>query len=144
MDTMGLRPPRILVADDDDIVREVTKEMLRGLGMEVDAVRAQGEMVDRYRRSMLAGLRYDLVILGVYSPFELGGGAAATMLFELDPNARVIISAALPGDWPFLVRGERGIVGYLDRPFRMQDLVRAVHEGLGPFRDHAGVRDGAS
>jgi len=140
MDTMGLRSPRILVADDDDVVREVIKEMLKGFGLEVDAVTAREEMVDRCRRSMLAGLRYDLVILGVYSPFELEGGTAATMLLELDPDARVIISAALPGGWPYPARGEGGIVGSLDRPFRMQDLVRAVHEGLGPFRDHAGVR----
>lgn len=139
MDTMKLRPPRLLVADDDDIVREVTKEMLRGLGMEVDAVRARGEMVDRYRRSMLADRRYDLVILGVYGLFELEGGAAGTLLFELDPDVRVLISAALPEGCPCPAPGEGGIVGYLDRPFRMQDLVRAVHEALGPFCDPAGT-----
>jgi CheY-like chemotaxis protein len=136
MSDMEMRSPRILVADDDDTVREVTREMLRGLGMEVDSAEARGELVDRYRRSMLAGRRYDLVVLGVYRPMELGGGAAVTMLLELDPRARVLISTAMVGGSALPPRGSRGIVGYLDRPYRMQDLVKAVQEAL-----RAGGRD---
>jgi CheY-like chemotaxis protein len=130
MEDVEIRRPRILVADDDDTVREVTREMLRGLGMEVDSVRARGELVDRYRRTMLAGHSYDLVILGVYSPFEIDGGAAATMLFEVDPGAKIIISTAMLGGTTFPSAGSRGILGYLDRPYRMQDLARAVREAL--------------
>ncbi|MBI0582159.1 MAG: response regulator [Methanomassiliicoccales archaeon] len=136
MEDIEIRPPRILVADDDDTVRDVTREMLKGFGMEVEAVRVRGEMVDRYRRSMLAGRRFDLVIMGVYNPFELGGGAAATMLLEVDPDARVIISIAMAGGWPFPAKCEKGAIYYLDRPFRMQDLIKAVQEALHPFHDH--------
>lgn len=142
MEELEIRPPRILVADDDDTVREVTKEMLKGFGMEVHSVRVRGEMVDAYRRSMLAGHRYDLVIMGVYNPFELGGGAAAMMLFEVDPDARIIISTAMAGGWPFPAQGKKGIVHYLDRPFRMQDLMKAVQESLRPFRDYVGAVGG--
>lgn len=130
MDDMDMRPPRLLVADDDESVREVTREMLRALAMEVDSVRAGGELVDHYRRSMLAGRRYDLVILGIYQPLELGGGAVANMLLELDPEAKVLVSAAMVGGDEFPSRKLRGIVGYLDRPYRMQDLVRSVREAL--------------
>lgn len=125
-----IRPPRVLVADEDESVREVTREMLRGLGMIADSVRARGELVDRYRQAMLSSRRYDLVILGVYSPFELEGGAATTMLFELDPDVRVIISTAMMGGILFPSPGTKGIVRYLDRPYRMQDLVRAVRDSL--------------
>lgn len=128
-----IRPPRVLVADDDETVRDVTREMLRGMGLEADSVRVRGEMVDQYRRAMLAHRRYDLVILGVYNPFELDGGAAATMLLELDPDVRVIISTAMMGVVSFPAPGARGIVRYLDRPYRMQDLVRAVREALPVF-----------
>jgi CheY-like chemotaxis protein len=143
MEDMEVRPPRILVADDDDTVRDVTREMLKGFGMEVEAVRVRGEMVDRYRRSLLAGHRFDLVIMGIYHPFELGGGAAAKMLFEVDPDARVIISTAMAGGWPFPAKGEKGVIFYLDRPFRMQDLMRAVQEALRPFRDYVGAAGGS-
>lgn len=130
MEDVEIRPPRILVADDNETVREVTKEMLRGLGMVADSVRTRGEMVDRYRRAMLAGRRYDLVILGVYNPFELDGGAATTVLLELDPDARVIVSTAMMGAVFFPPPGSRGIVRYLDRPYRMQDLAKAVRDAL--------------
>jgi two-component system cell cycle sensor histidine kinase/response regulator CckA len=130
MEDLEIRPPRVLVADDDETVREVTREMLRGLGIAADSVRTRGEMVDRYRRAMLAGRRYDLVIIGVYSPFELDGGAATTMLLELDPDARVIISTAMMGGVLFPPPGTRGIVRYLDRPYRMQDLAKAVRDAL--------------
>ena len=130
MEDMEIRSPRVLVADEDENVREVTREMLRGLGMEADSVRARGELVDRYRRAMLAGHSYDLVILGVYRPFELGGGAAAIMLQEIDPQVKVLISTATLGGTTFPSRCHHGIVGYLDRPYRTQDLMRAVHEAL--------------
>ncbi|GEM_PF-3860325 len=133
MEDLEIRPPRVLVADDDETVREVTKEMLRGLGMVADSARTRGEMVDRYRRAMLAGRRYDLVILGVYRPFELDGGAATTMLLEIDPDARVIISTAMLWAAFFPPQVSRGIVRYLDRPYRMQDLAKAVRDALPPL-----------
>ncbi|MDW5564069.1 MAG: hypothetical protein SA339_12685 [Methanomassiliicoccus sp.] len=130
MDGSEIRHPRILVADEDDTVREVTREMLRGFGMEADSVRTSGELMDRYRRSLIRSRRYDLVILGVYRPFELGGEAEATRLLELDPDARVIISTALVGGASFPVRGPLESVHFLARPYRMQDLLRAVQDAL--------------
>ncbi len=130
MEGMEIRSPRVLVADDDENVREVTREMLRGLGMEADSVRARGELVDRYKRALLAGRRYDLVILGVYHPLELGGGTLIVMLQEIDPQVKVLISTATLGGTTFPSQCCHGIVGYLDRPYRTQDLMRAVNEAL--------------
>jgi two-component system cell cycle sensor histidine kinase/response regulator CckA len=131
MERMTTRPARILVADDEESVLDVTCEMLKAFGQEADGTATWTRAIELYRRSMMDDSPYDLVILGLSRPMELGADATVRELRALDPEARVVISTAL-GDDDLSPCQRNGIHAVLRKPYRMQDLIMTVREAIQP------------
>ncbi|NPU84705.1 MAG: PAS domain S-box protein [Syntrophaceae bacterium] len=116
----------ILVVDDEDMIREVTKEMLEGLGYRVLTAGDGGEAVSLFR-SERKGV--DVVILDMIMP-GIGGGEVYDALRALDPGVRVILSSGYSLDGQARAIMERGIRDFLQKPFRIEDLSRKIRSVL--------------
>ncbi|MER3409157.1 MAG: response regulator [Thermoleophilia bacterium] len=128
---------RILVAEDETIIRLDLKALLERAGFQVCAEARDGvEAVELARTE-----KPDLAILDVKMP-RLDGIEAAKRILDERPIPIVMLTAY--GQEELVSRAvEAGVFGYLVKPFREQDLVpaiataRARHEELQALREEA-------
>ena len=128
---------RILVAEDETIIRLDLKDLLERAGFEVCAEARDGEEAVELART----LRPDLALMDVKMP-RLDGIEAARRILEERPIPIVMLTAY--GQDELVSRAvEAGVFGYLVKPFREQDLLpaiqtaRARHEELAALREEA-------
>jgi two-component system, response regulator PdtaR len=128
---------RILIAEDETIIRLDLRELLENAGFEVCAEAKDGiEAVE-----LAASTEPELAILDVKMP-RLDGIEAARRILEEHPIPIVMLTAY--GQDELVSRAvEAGVFGYLVKPFREADLLpairtaRARHEELAALRDEA-------
>lgn len=131
-DRMASEPPRgvetVLVAEDDETVREVVVQALRNLGYEVleasDGERAM-EIAERHKGSI------DLLLTDVVMP-GMGGPVLAQELRRIRPKTRVLFMSGYASN-AFFRQGVEPVgsgVGLINKPFTPQTLGEKVREVL--------------
>ena len=128
---------RILIAEDETIIRLDLRDLLERAGFEVCAEAKDGEEAVALARASLP----DLAIMDVKMP-RLDGIDAARTILEERPIPIVMLTAY--GQQELVSRAvEAGVFGYLVKPFRETDLLpaiataRARHEELAAVREEA-------
>jgi response regulator NasT len=128
---------RVLVAEDETIIRLDLRDLLERSGFEVCAEARDGEEAVALARSE----RPDVAIMDVKMP-KLDGIEAARRILDERPIPIVMLTAY--GQEELVSRAvEAGVFGYLVKPFREQDLLpairaaRARHEELVALREEA-------
>jgi len=114
---------RVLIADDDDLMRAGLAELLAGdPGIEVVGRAATGrEAVERVRR-----LDPDVVLMDVQMP-DLDGIEATRELTRAAPRARVLILTTFEQDDYIFGALRAGASGFLLKRTRPEELIAAVH-----------------
>ena len=115
-----------LVMDDDDLIRELTSEMLTRLGYRVEPVRDGQAALDAYRQASQAGRPFDLVIMDLTIPGGMGGREAIAELRKLDPEIKAIVASGYSSDPIMANYQDFGFQGVLKKPFRMEELKRML------------------
>ncbi len=117
---------RILLAEDNVVNQQVATAMLLKRGHQVDVVANGREAVDA-----VGAERYDLVLMDIQMP-EMDGFEATQHIRALPQGGKLPIIAltahALSGERERCL--ERGMTGYLAKPFKAHELF-AVVEGRG-------------
>jgi len=112
---------RILIAEDETIIRLDLRALLEKAGFEVCAEAKDGEEAVTLARTVES----DLALLDVKMP-KLDGIDAARRILEERPIPIVMVTAY--GERELVSRAvEAGVFGYLVKPFREQDLLPAIH-----------------
>src|SRR5256886_7801723 len=111
---------RVLVAEDETIIRLDLRDLLERTGFEVCAEARDGEEAVELARSA----RPDVAIMDVKMP-KLDGIEAARRILDERPIPIVMLTAY--GQQELVTRAvEAGVFGYLVKPFREQDLLPAI------------------
>ena len=128
---------RILIAEDETIIRMDLRALLEGAGFEVCAEAKDGEEAVELARTE----RPDLAVLDVKMP-RLDGIEAARRILDERPIPIVMVTAY--GEQELVTRAvEAGVFGYLVKPFKEADLLpaistaRARHDELTALREEA-------
>ena len=120
---------RVLIAEDEALIRLDLKEMLEEEGYEVLGEAADGEQAVE----MAGRLRPDLVILDVKMP-KLDGIAAAERIAGERVAPVVILTAFSQRDLVERAR-EAGAMAYLVKPFQKKDLVPTIEMATSRFAE---------
>ena len=125
---------RVVIADDDPIIRMDLREMLTGLEYLVVGEAGDGQSAVNLARE----LRPDLVIMDIRMP-EMDGIEAARALTAEDIAPVLLLTAYSEPD---LVQRatQAGVIGYLVKPFREAQLGPAIDVTLSRFREFRQVR----
>ena len=128
---------RILIAEDETIIRLDLRELLERAGFEVCAEAKDGiEAVE-----LAASAEPELAILDVKMP-RLDGIEAARRILEERPIPIVMLTAY--GQDELVSRAvEAGVFGYLVKPFRETDLLPAIKAARARFEELAALREEA-
>jgi len=128
---------RILVAEDETIIRLDLKDLLERAGFEVVAEAKDGEEAVALARSA----QPDLALMDVKMP-RLDGIEAARRILDERPIPIVMLTAY--GQQELVARAaEAGVFGYLVKPFREQDLLPAIHTARARHEELQALREEA-
>ena len=118
---------RIIIADDESLIRLDLREMLISLNYDVIAEVGDG----RAAVDLAKKLRPDLVIMDIKMP-EVDGIAAAEELTR-EKIAPVVLLTAY-SDQALVARArEAGVVGYIVKPFRETELMPVIEVAMARF-----------
>jgi CheY-like chemotaxis protein len=116
----------ILLVDDEQLIREVSREMLEVSGYNVLLAGSGQEAIDIYKDHQDP---INLVILDLIMP-EMGGGEVYDRLKEINPAVKVLLSSgySINGEATEII--ERGCDGFIQKPFRILDLSQKINKIL--------------
>ncbi len=127
--TSLLSQGRVLVMDDEEIIRLLLSRILTGTGYEVELSKDGAEAVKLYRKARESGQPFDAVILDLTVPGGMGGKETIKKLLEIHPEAKVIVSSGYaPAP---IMSGYRkyGFSAVVAKPYsasQMEDTLHAV------------------
>ena len=129
------RPLRVLIAEDETIIRLDLRSLLEASGFEVCGEARDGQEAVELARSTAP----DVAIFDVKMPM-LDGIDAARVILEERPIPIVMLTAY--GQDDLVARAvEAGVFGYLVKPFREGDLLPAIHTARARYEELAAVRE---
>ncbi len=89
---------KIMVMDDEKLLRDVAKAMLNQMGHEVVLVQEGAAALEVYREHSESGEPIDIVIMDLTIPGGMGGKDAVKEMLAFDPCAKVIVSSGYSND----------------------------------------------
>lgn len=123
------RPTRVVIAEDEAIIRLDLKEILSSAGYEVVGETARGDEAV----ALVAQHQPDLVILDIKMPGMDGLGAARAITAS-NRTAVLVLTAFSQRDLIEEAR-DAGVAAYLVKPFRREELLPAVASALERCRE---------
>jgi PAS domain S-box-containing protein len=117
---------RILLVDDEDIVRATVQAMLQDLGYHIllaENGQAGLEMYMQHHQSI------DLVILDMIMPVMNGRDCFAA-LQKVNPEVRVILSSGYLDKEDLAQMETLGLRGFISKPFGITEISKVIHEVL--------------
>jgi two-component system, cell cycle sensor histidine kinase and response regulator CckA len=122
------RKGKILIMDDEEIVRVVVTRLLLQCGFEAELAREGEEMLRLYREAKEAGRPFEAVILDLIIQEGMGGQEAIKHLLAYDPHVKVIVSSGYSHDPIMTNFREYGFTSFLPKPYKLEELRRVLTE----------------
>jgi PAS domain S-box-containing protein len=121
---------KILVMDDDQMIRELAGEILWHLGYEVEFSQDGDEAVALYSRAMKTARPFDAVILDLTVRGGMGGKEAIQKLIDIDPDVKGIVSSGYSDDPGMTDYKQHGFSGVVAKPYTLEELGEKLSQVL--------------
>ena len=118
---------KIMVMDDEEVIREVTKEMLELIGYEVSLARDGVETLELFKQARESGHPFDAIIMDLTIPGGMGGKQTIMEILKIDPEVKAIVSSGYCEDPIISNFTEHGFSDSVAKPYKIQELSRKLH-----------------
>jgi PAS domain S-box-containing protein len=129
-DSAPATAPRILILEDDPLVRSLIVRNLVTQGFEVIETADGNDTIKHYQESLDQGRPYDLIILDLTIPNGLGGVRTMERIRAIDPQVLAIVSSGYSDDPVMAKPASYGFSAVLPKPYEPSDLLRLVKSVL--------------
>jgi two-component system, cell cycle sensor histidine kinase and response regulator CckA len=119
---------KILVMDDEDLVREVVGKMVVYLGYEVDLARDGQEAINIFTEAQRSGQPFDAVILDLTVPGGMGGKETMENMLKIDPQVKAIASSGYSDDPVMAEFYKYGFSAIIPKPYRVMEAGKVLHD----------------
>ncbi|MES0447488.1 MAG: PAS domain S-box protein, partial [Desulfobacterales bacterium] len=116
----------ILLVDDEDMIIDVSQDILKLLGYNVLTAKSGEEAIQAYKKNQD---KIDMVVLDMIMP-GMNGGEAYNKLKEINPGIKVLLSSGYSLNEQAVEILERGCNGFIQKPFNTPDLSKKMREIL--------------
>ena len=120
----------ILVMDDEEMIRDMTTQMLEYLGYQATTCASGAEAVTRYKAARDSGTPFSAVIMDLTIPGGMGGKDAAKQILAIDPQARLIVSSGYSNDPIMSDYRAYGFTGAVAKPYNIKELSQLISDLL--------------
>ena len=136
--TAPVPPMKVMLVDDEELVREITARLLRHVDCEVAAFGNGFDAIEHYRAHWQS---IDLIILDMVMPL-MDGKSTYYDLRRINPNVRVILASGYSVDGEAQSLLNEGVAAFLQKPFRLSTLADMLAQVALPSvgRAPAGLR----
>lgn len=117
---------RMIVADDAPFIREIVRHIADANGIELVGEASDGEEAVRLAKE----LNPDIALIDIIMPVK-SGIEAAREITEFNPNIKVIAFSTADQETLVMRALEAGCRSYIVKPFKGQELIKAIRESLG-------------
>ncbi len=122
---------RILVMDDEEVIREVVAGMMQYLGFGCDLAVNGEEGLARYTQALERDETYAMVITDLRVDAGMGGLEMARQILAVDPQARIFVSSGDPLDPVMQEPAKYGFQGRVQKPYSVQSLAELMEDLFG-------------
>ena len=122
---------KVLVMDDEKPLRDLAKRMLEKLGCRCWFAEEGNRALQLYQEALEANQPFDVVIMDLTVIGGKGGKETITELLRIAPEAKAIVASGYSDDQVIANYRQYGFVGYLTKPFVVNDLHRALSSATG-------------
>jgi len=119
---------KVLVMDDEIIIREVVMAMLENFGYTAECAKNGSEAVELYQKRKEQGVPFSAIILDLSIPGGMGGKETIEKLLMIDSNVKAIVSSGYSSDPVMANFRDYGFSAVLSKPYRSQDLSKVLKE----------------
>jgi signal transduction histidine kinase/ActR/RegA family two-component response regulator len=113
---------RVLIMDDEQVVRTVAKRMLQRLGYRAEMAADGAEAIALYRAARDGGDPFDVVLMDLTVPEGMGGREAMARLLTIDPAVVAIVCSGYATDPVLAHFSDYGFRGVVTKPYQMEEL----------------------
>lgn len=117
---------KLLLMDDEAMVRNIVGEMLRISGYRTTTVKDGHEAIKAFRLAKETGEPFDIVIMNYAIPGSMGGEETITYLRAIDPDVKAIVSSGYTNDPVLTDYPEYGFQGAVVKPYHFDELNEAI------------------
>ena len=122
----SIRTGRILVMDDEESIRKLSKKRLSQLGYESELAKDGAQAIELYKKAMDSGQPFDAVILDLTVKGGMGGKDAVKALLKIDPQVKAIVSSGYSNDPVMTDFKAYGFTGALPKPNTKKELIAVL------------------
>jgi PAS domain S-box-containing protein len=116
----------VLLVDDEDVIIEVSLEILNALGYRVFTARSGKEAIKVYKKNKD---KINLIILDMIMP-DMGGGKVYDRIKEINPDIKVLLSSGYSIEGQATEILKRGCNGFIQKPFNISELSQIIKKVL--------------
>jgi len=121
---------RILVMDDEEMIRDVVTEMLEISGYSIETADDGKQAIEMCKQSMESGNPFDVVIMDLTIPGGMGGKEAVKDIVKMNPETRVIVSSGYANDPVMANYAQYGFHGVVPKPYTYSVLMKVLDRVL--------------
>ncbi|MGR3319591.1 MAG: response regulator [Candidatus Anammoxibacter sp.] len=118
---------RILLMDDEEMIRDAGAQMLSYLGYEVEFAINGTEAIELYKKAKEDSKPFDVVIMDLTVPGAMGGKEAVKQLHEKYPDAKVIVCSGYSNDPVIANFKQYGFDDVITKPFDVKELGKVLN-----------------
>ncbi len=126
------RGGRVLVMDDEQVIRDVASALIGELGHRVETASHGAEAVEKYLAAAQAGDPFDVVILDLTIRGGMGGAEAVKKLLAVDPRVAAVVSSGYSDDAGIAGYLEQGFKAFLKKPYDVVELRNVLNKLMIP------------
>ena len=123
---------RVLIVDDDKAIRGSMSRVIRGMGLHVDAAEDGTTAL-----KMMSGDCFDIVFLDFVLP-DSNGSEILGRIHDRHPEAIIMMMTAYPAVEDAVEAMKLGVVDYLVKPFRLEDIENYVSKCMDIAKKRVG------
>jgi CheY-like chemotaxis protein len=121
---------RVLIIDEDILVRMVIEKVLRGCGLNVTSISEPQEAFDLYKEALNESNPYTLIILDISYQNHLSSEELFKKIRSIDDNVKIIALNGYSSKPLIFDSGEVEFNGILNKPFTIEALRLVIHNVL--------------
>jgi PAS domain S-box-containing protein len=121
---------KILIMDDEELIRNLLEEILFDLGYEVDTSTDGEEAISLFKEALDEQSNYDLVILDLTVPGKMGGLETVKHILEIDPGTKAIVTSGYSNDPIMSDFRNYGFTGIITKPYKIEEISTIIYTVL--------------